>query len=139
MKQIVIENPVLNPPYDEPTRHFYFTDDGISDKVVESRRVSSYFVPVPRPKKRGKQLILDTEWTQDRQKENHFINRVRERVDEKQFRKTMESFEELWKAMNIEEQSRLLRQLIDKVGYDGRTGKVTVSFKSASIKELCQK
>ena len=41
--------------------------------------------------------------------------------------------------MNLEEQEPALRQLVEKVGYDGRTGKVTVSFKSASVKELCQK
>lgn len=64
--------------------------------------------------------------------------RERTRLDEKELRKTMESFEELWKTMNIQEQSLLLRQLVEKVGYAGRTGKVTVSFKSASIKELCQ-
>src|SRR5574341_641738 len=80
MAQVVIENPVLNSPYGEPTRHFYFTDDGITDKIVEKRRLSSYFIPVPRPKKRGKQLILDTQWTQDRIQENDFINRVRAQV-----------------------------------------------------------
>ena len=48
----------------------------------------------------------------------------------------MESFDEVWKAMNMEEQRTLLRQLVEKVGYDGRTGKVTVSFKSAAVKEL---
>ncbi len=67
------------------------------------------------------------------------LMRERERLDEKHLRKTMESFDELWKTLNIEEQSRLLRQLIEKVGYDSRTGKVTVSFKSASLKDLCQK
>jgi site-specific DNA recombinase len=51
----------------------------------------------------------------------------------------MESFEEVWKAMNLDEQRNLLRQLVEKVGYDGRTGKVTVSFKSAGVKELVQK
>ncbi len=40
--------------------------------------------------------------------------------------------------MNIQEQGFLLRQLIEKVGYEGRTGKVTVSFKSAGLKELCR-
>ena len=80
MKQVVIENPVLNSPYEEPKRHFYFTDEGITDKIVKSRRISSYFIPVPRPKKRGKQLVLDTQWTEDRIKGNKFINRVRERV-----------------------------------------------------------
>jgi len=28
--------------------------------------------------------------------------------------------------------------LVAKVGYDGRTGKVTVNFSSAGAKELCQ-
>ena len=65
--------------------------------------------------------------------------RERERIDGEELRKAMEPFEALWKAMNLQEQSLLLRQLVEKVGYDGRTGKVTVSFKSASIKELCQK
>lgn len=64
--------------------------------------------------------------------------RERTRLDEKELRKTMESFEELWKTINVKEQSLLLRQLIERVGYDDRSGKVTVSFKSASIKELCQ-
>ena len=53
----------------------------------------------------------------------------------------MRSFDEIWKAMNLEEQRNLLGQLIEKVGYDASrsTGKVTVSFKSASVKKLCQK
>ena len=63
LPQVVIENPVLNSPFDEPTRHFKFGDDGITDEIVESRRVSSYFVPIPAAKKKGKQLVLDTEWT----------------------------------------------------------------------------
>ena len=80
MPQVVIPNPVLNSPFDEPTRHFYFDEDGITDKLVESRRLSSYFVPVAQPKKKGKQLALDTEWTQDRIEENKFINDVRNTV-----------------------------------------------------------
>ena len=82
MAQVVIENPILNSPFEEPQRHFKFTDEGISDEIVEGRRVSSYFVPIPRPKTRGgrKQLVFDTEWTQERIEENKFINQVRERV-----------------------------------------------------------
>ena len=80
MAQVVIENPVLNSPYDEPQRHFRFAEDGITDEIVEARRLSSYFVPIPAPKKKGRQLAFDTEWTKDRIEENDFINRVRERV-----------------------------------------------------------
>jgi len=77
MAQVIIPNPVINSPFDEPGRHFYFDEDGITDKVVESRRLSSYFVPVPQPKKKGAQLALDNEWTKERIKENKFINEVR--------------------------------------------------------------
>ncbi len=63
------------------------------------------------------------------------LRREKQRIDEKELRRTMGSFEEVWKAMNFDEQRNLLRQLVEKVGYDGRTGKVTVSFKSSEVKE----
>lgn len=81
MKQVVIENPILNSPYEEPRKHFRFTDEGITNEIVEQRRISTYFVPIPRPKKKlARQLAFETEWTADRVKENQFINQVRERV-----------------------------------------------------------
>jgi site-specific DNA recombinase len=67
------------------------------------------------------------------------LRREKQRIDERELRRTMESFEDVWKAMNLDEQRDLLRQLVEKVGYDGRTGKVTVSFKSAGVKELVQR
>jgi type III restriction enzyme len=42
MSQVVIENPIINSPFDEPTQHFRFTDEGITDEIVEGRRISSY-------------------------------------------------------------------------------------------------
>jgi type III restriction enzyme len=76
----VIDNPVINSPFAEPARHFAFDDAGITDDIAPGRRSSSYFVPIARPKKKGKQLVFDTEWTQDRIEENQFINDVRRRV-----------------------------------------------------------
>ncbi|MBL0344425.1 DEAD/DEAH box helicase family protein [Candidatus Villigracilis affinis] len=81
MKQVVIENPVLNSPFQEPKRHFRFTEDGITDEIAEERRISQYFVPIPQAKKKSaKQLSFETEWTADRVEENKDINRIRERV-----------------------------------------------------------
>jgi type III restriction enzyme len=78
MSQVVIENPILNSPYDEPSRHFKFSDEGITNEVVGGRRTSSHFIPIAKPKKQNKQqLVLDTEWTQDRIEENKEINRIR--------------------------------------------------------------
>ena len=34
MSQVVIENPIINLPFDEPTRHFRFSDEGITDEVT---------------------------------------------------------------------------------------------------------
>ena len=81
MKNVVIENPILNAPFEEPIRHFKFSQEGITDEIANKRRVSSYFIPIARPKKRSsKQMLFDTEWTQDRIEENKFINDIRERV-----------------------------------------------------------
>ena len=78
---VVIENPVLNSPFEEPKRHFKFTEDGITDEIIEERRISQYFIPIPRAKKKSpKQLSFETEWTADRVEENKNINRIRERV-----------------------------------------------------------
>jgi type III restriction enzyme len=80
MSQVVIENPIINSPFDEPARHFRFSDEGITNEEVEGRRTSSYFIPIARPKKKGKQLQFETEWTQDRIEENKLVNDIRRRV-----------------------------------------------------------
>lgn len=63
MPKVVIENPILNSPYDEPKRHFYFDEDAITDRIVDTRRVSSYFVPHPEAQEEGKatrtRIIVD--------------------------------------------------------------------------------
>ncbi|RJP32398.1 MAG: restriction endonuclease subunit R [Candidatus Omnitrophota bacterium] len=81
MKQVVIENPIINSPFAEPQRHFKFDEEGITNEIIESRRISSYFIPVPRAKKKGlQQTLFETEWTQERVRENDFINLIRSKV-----------------------------------------------------------
>ena len=82
MPQVVIENPVINSPFSEPTEHFRFTEEGISNEVVAGRRSSSYFIPIARPRKKGAQRSLfGTEWTAERIEENKLVNRIRQRVE----------------------------------------------------------
>jgi len=102
MPPVIIENPILNSPFQEPTRHFRFSDEGITDEIIESRRVSSYFIPIAKPKKKGKaaQLAFDTEWTRDRIEENVFINRIRSRVS-------------LWRKGNYEGITKTTRRLLE--------------------------
>jgi type III restriction enzyme len=80
MPDVIIENPVINSPYEEPSRHFVFGKEGITNETAIGRRSSSYFIPIAAPKKKGQQLAFETEWTKDRLEENAFINRVREQV-----------------------------------------------------------
>ncbi len=82
MKQIVIENPVLNSPFAVPTRHWKFTDEGITNEKVERRRPSAYFVPIPPPKKKGKQLEMQSQWTQDRVQTNPDVDKIRIKVSQ---------------------------------------------------------
>lgn len=83
MKQVIIENPVINSPFSEPQRHFKFDEGGITDEIIERRRQSEYFIPIPKPKRnQTNQALIDfgEGWTGDRLEENRFINDVRERV-----------------------------------------------------------
>ena len=78
-----IENPILNSPFREPTRHFRFDEDGITAEVVEGRRSSTYFVPIPQPRKKGGaqlSLGMQGDWTAERMKANDFINDIRRYV-----------------------------------------------------------
>lgn len=79
-RDAVIENPVINSPFRQPDRHFRFDEEGITSDVVDGRRRSSYFVPIPSARKRGGQQTFETEWTSDRLEENPTINRIREKV-----------------------------------------------------------
>lgn len=82
MTQDTITNPVINSPFEEPQRHFHFSDEGITNTIVPERRISSYFIPIAKPKKKKPEqaeMVFD-EWTRDRLKENVFINQVRGKV-----------------------------------------------------------
>jgi site-specific DNA recombinase len=50
---------------------------------------------------------------------------------------TLHEFDPLWEQLSTWEQERFIRILVDHVHYDGRTGTVTLGFRSAGVKELC--
>lgn len=89
MADVVIENPILNSPYAIPTRHWRFSNDGITDQIQEGRRQSAYFMPIPASRRRvGAQQELEfVEWTQDRIEETRFVNELRLELDKWRFAK----------------------------------------------------
>jgi type III restriction enzyme len=81
MADIIIQNPVINSPFEEPARFFEFGDRGITGVVYEGkRRESSYFVPIAAGRRQTAQLTLEAEWTKDRLRANDLVNRIRDRV-----------------------------------------------------------
>jgi hypothetical protein len=38
MTPVIIENPVINSPFEEPKRHFRFSDEGITNEIMGTRR-----------------------------------------------------------------------------------------------------
>ena len=92
MSREFFERPILNSPYEYPTRHWELDSDGQpTQQVVESRRKVSFITPIPKPRKRKKgvdQLALVADEgeglsTQDQQyQQASTINELRRRVDE---------------------------------------------------------
>ncbi|MCB1435376.1 MAG: hypothetical protein KDK75_23365, partial [Alphaproteobacteria bacterium] len=68
-QSVVITTPIINTPFDEPKRHYLFDEDGITNTIIEKRRVSEYYVPIPRAKKKSGQLSFETHQTADRREE----------------------------------------------------------------------
>lgn len=88
------EHPILNSPYERPSRHWALEDGQPTNVILESRRRSDLMTPVPKPRKRrrGKkdddqaQLGLGREdgISSDEQEYNPtpIINEIRQYVDE---------------------------------------------------------
>jgi len=61
-----------------------------------------------------------------------------ERINGEDLRHTLAEFGAIWTSLTTREQEQLIQLLVAKVGYDGRNCKVTVNFRSAGAKELCE-
>lgn len=89
MSNQFFEQPILNSPYDYPSRHWELDDKGQpTQEIVRSRRESSFISPIPKPRRhRGEQgtLALDEveNLASDGQRYRHseLINSVRREVD----------------------------------------------------------
>lgn len=80
-----LDNPILNSPYEPPSRHFVIGPAGPTGEVKEGRRPSESFIPVPITKKgvskAADQITIDFDGTGERRELNSLINDIRARVD----------------------------------------------------------
>ena len=81
-----IDNPILNGPYDVPSRHYEIGPSGPTGVIVESRRPSESFIPIAVSKKGKKgtdgseQEAFDFDLTGERREKNSLINDIRRDV-----------------------------------------------------------
>lgn len=58
-------------------------------------------------------------------------------IDDADLRTTLEQFEPIWESLKSWEQVKVIRTLIERVTYNGKTNKVAVSFRNAGIRAMC--
>ncbi len=86
------EKPVLNSPYEYPSRYWELDDHGQpTQKIIERRRIAKFITPIPKPRKnRSAQRQLDLQFDDDpgvSTKEQQYdptsiINKIRHDVDQ---------------------------------------------------------
>ncbi len=93
MSDAFFEQPILNSPYERPSRHWELTDDGQpTQKVLESRRPARFITPIPKARKRSKgadeqqSLVFDegkglSTSEQAYEATSQYINDLRQHVD----------------------------------------------------------
>jgi type III restriction enzyme len=87
MNNPFFEKPILNSPYEYPSRHWELDDTGQpTQKILPSRRAASFITPIPKPRKRKGQdkqaSLFDNTFSTKEQQYDHtaLINAVRREV-----------------------------------------------------------
>ena len=60
-----------------------------------------------------------------------------EGIDSRDVEMALQEFDPLWEQLSTWEQERFIRTLVEHVRYEGKTGTVTLGFRSRGIKEFC--
>lgn len=85
------EKPILNSPYEYPSRHWELDDQGQpTQRIIETRRKAAFITPIPKPRKqkdspRQQKIVFDEGKGLSSEKQQYdptpVINALRERVD----------------------------------------------------------
>ena len=59
-------------------------------------------------------------------------------VDESDLAHALSSFDPIWDELTPGERIKIIRLIVERVGYDGRTGDVLVDFHSEGLRSLCR-
>ena len=88
MSDHFFDRPILNSPYEYPSRHWELDESGQpTSRILDRRRRVSFITPIPRPKKRGQHEMVFDAAAQALEKEGQqyelmeVINELRRRID----------------------------------------------------------
>lgn len=96
----VIDNPIINSPFQEPTHHHELDKRGNpTGNILSLRRKSTYITPIPPPRRQSGAQLSFLEPT-GKEEENSFINEIRQYVS-------------IWRQQQYPYITRITRQLLD--------------------------
>lgn len=109
-----MKSPIINSPYIEPLRHFKSDERGLSEEILEYRRPSNIYIPVPKSrtkKNKEEQMTIEGAYGEELQKNNEFINKVREKISQ-------------WRKKGYSGITKISRDLIYYWSNDDRSNKL---------------
>lgn len=96
MSDEFFSHPILNSPYEYPSRHWELDEQGQpTQQIIESRRVVNLITPIPKPRKRKKGASQD-ELTFD---EGHGLSTAEQRYDPTPFINDLRRLVDEWRAL----------------------------------------
>lgn len=119
-----VNNPILNSPYERPTRHLVVGPHGPTGDVAEGRRASESFIPIAQAKKGATvrdidQDTLDFDLTGERRERNGLINDLRRDV-------------ELWRQRDYHGATPTTRNLLQHWADEHRENRVLYAQREAA-------
>jgi len=61
-----------------------------------------------------------------------------ELVNEKELKTALTAFDPVWESLSLRERTRMVQLLVERVGYDGEKGLLSITFRPTGIKALMQ-
>jgi len=97
----VIENPIINSPFAEPTQQHELDKRGNpTGNILETRRKSTYLTPIPQPRRQTSAQLAMFDGVTEKVEDNYTINQIRQQV-------------KLWRQHKYPHITRITRQLLD--------------------------
>jgi len=69
---------------------------------------------------------------------NEIIEKSMEVVDQREMAAALSVFSPVWESLTATDRARAMQLLVERIGYDGREGRLSITFRNAGIKTMNQ-